>query len=86
MGAHTGPTSHWVEACGSRLTKALWGHTLDQYYTEDNSSTGTGRWGTVGQATEWLAKSIYAPKTGFHPAHSQQSATSMKTVLKPLPA
>ena len=33
MGTHTGPTSHWVEAGGSRLTIALWGHTLDQHHT-----------------------------------------------------
>ena len=46
MGTHTGPTSYWVEAGGSRLTIALWGHTglrqltialwghtLDQHHT-----------------------------------------------------
>ena len=27
MGAHTGPTSHWVEAGGSRLTIGLLTHT-----------------------------------------------------------
>ena len=33
MGTHTEPTSHWVEAGWSRLTIALWEHTLDQHHT-----------------------------------------------------
>ena len=41
MGTHTRPTSHWVEAGGSRLTIALWGHIVQKSHCvehADNSS------------------------------------------------
>ena len=54
MGTHTGPTAHWVEAGWSRLTVALWGHTLDQQHTGlrqvDSSSMGTH----TGPTAHWV--------------------------------
>ena len=60
---HTGPASHYVEAGYSRLTTALWSHTLDQYqhcntHTVYRTEEGEG----IGHHGQCLRHSIQSHK------------------------